>query len=106
MKATLTVVKGKSKGSTLEISDAGNFTVGRSRKNSLRVSDTSVSREHCRIEFDGQFFWLVDSGSANGTIVNKRKVTRYLMYDDDVIKIGKTRILFKLDGQNGSSPGS
>ena len=53
----------------------GNFSIGRSPKNSLVLDSQKVSRRHAIINVQnvGEF-WLIDLGSSNGTFLNKRRV--------------------------------
>ena len=95
-KAQLSVLNGRSKGATLEMSQRREYTVGRSGNTDLQLRDPPVSRVHCKIEFDGDYFWLIDNGSANGTLVNEQRVQRYMLYDGDTITLGKTDIQFRI----------
>jgi len=95
-KARLLVVRGQSKGAELLMGQRPRYMVGRSRHNDLQVKDSVVSRKHCQVEFDGNYFWLVDPGSANGTFVNGQRVRRYMLYDGDVVRIGKSVLVFSL----------
>ena len=95
-KAQLTVLEGKSKGSDLVMDAQGTYRIGRAGHSQLQVKDASVSREHCHIESDGQYYWLVDSGSANGTFVNGQRVQRYMLYDRDLIRLGRIAVEFRL----------
>lgn len=95
-KGRLSVVDGPSKGATLELGWQRAYTIGRGRDNDLQVKDRNISREHCRVEYDGDYFWLVDNDSANGTFVNDEQVHRYMLYDDDHIRIGQSTIRIQL----------
>ncbi len=50
------------------------LTIGRGRSNGIPLSDQFVSFMHARIFPDGQFFFIEDLGSTNGTFVNGRKI--------------------------------
>jgi len=50
------------------------LTIGRGRSNGIALSDQFVSFMHARIFPDGQFFFIEDLGSTNGTFVNGRKI--------------------------------
>jgi adenylate cyclase len=95
-KAVIRVLDGRSKDATLELGTQATYTMGRGHINSLQILDRNISREHCKIEFDGRYYWLVDLDSDNGTFVNDERVQRYMLYDGDVIRIGKSTCLFQL----------
>ena len=63
-------------------------SIGRAVDNDIRLANTLVSRHHCRIEVDDEGAWLVDLGSANGTTVNGKKVSRRLLENGDRIQVG------------------
>ncbi len=48
--------------------------VGRHRTCSIRTSNPSVSRQHARIFFDGESYWLQDNGSSNGTFYQNQRL--------------------------------
>ena len=52
------------------------LSIGRSVKNDIRLADERVSRHHCRLEVESSGVWVLDLGSANGTIVNGERVSR------------------------------
>ncbi|HYG76381.1 MAG TPA: FHA domain-containing protein [Planctomycetota bacterium] len=72
-------------------------TIGRASANTVQVTDEKASRNHFRIEKDGDKYKLVDLGSTNGTRLNGQKVqgTVYLR-NGDTIQLGKT--IFVYDG--------
>jgi len=100
---TLDDANGESQRHTL--SDEGQLTFGRGSKADVRVVAAGVSRIHCRIEGDGDRFWLVDLDSRHGTFVNDGRVTRYLLYDGDFIKIGSAELDVRIEGDLPTSPG-
>jgi len=66
--------------------------IGRAIDNDIRLSGPLASRHHCRIEVEGPSAWLVDLGSANGTLVNGAKVDRKRLAEGDVIGVGGARL--------------
>jgi len=70
-------------------------TIGRGRKNSLRVASTGASRFHCRIELTKDGYRLVDLSSHNGTRVNGQTVTLCDLETGDRIEIGRTVIYYR-----------
>ena len=100
MKARLSVIEGKARQSTLELGERRAYTIGRRSRSDLSIKDRNVSREHCRVECDGKFFWLVDNDSANGTFVNGKTVQRYMLQDGDRLKVGRCTAVFQLVEQD------
>ncbi len=77
----------------IELSPEG-FTLGRDAKNSLGLFDDQISRVHARIDW-GQERWLItDLNSANGTFVNNVRVRIQELHDGDVIRLGRTELVF------------
>ena len=64
------------------------MTVGRSVDNDIRLQSSRVSRHHTRIELIGEEAWIVDLGSANGTLVNGERVDRRRVEVGDRICVG------------------
>ncbi len=104
MKATLEIQNGSQAGTKGEITRLGSFTIGRRSSNDLKIGETGASRKHCRIDYDGEFFWLVDCESHNGTYLNGRRINRSLLYDGDVIRVGRTRLVFALPQAEAKKP--
>lgn len=69
--------------------------IGRSRKCALRLTEAlGVSREHARVSFDGEHYYVEDLESRNGTRVNGKRIKRHRLRDGDVIQISKEKIQF------------
>lgn len=73
----------------------GAATIGRSPECELSVHDILLSRRHCRIEPDGHEWALTDLGSKNGTRVGGNAVTRAVLRDGDVIRMGNTAVRYR-----------
>ena len=56
--------------------------------------DTSVSRNHARMDRDGEDWVLVDLGSTNGTFVNGQRISEARLKSGDVVEIGDRRFRF------------
>jgi phosphoserine phosphatase RsbU/P len=71
-------------------------TIGRSARSDLCIPDAFASRLHAEIRQEGEAFWLIDLGSANGTRLNGLPVTTTMpLLPGGEIQIGETRILFE-----------
>ena len=105
MKAYLHIKDRPEDGSLFELAKVGSHSVGRSSGNEVKVVEKAISRQHCRIDHDGERFWLVDCESHNGTYVNGRRVRRCELQDGDVIRVGHINLTFSLsspEAEDGS----
>jgi hypothetical protein len=73
------------------------LTLGRENWNDIMLSDHMVSRDHARINYNNQRFYITDLQSSNGTTINGKKVTTpdTPIQVDDVIHIGNYVIQLK-----------
>ena len=69
------------------------ITIGRALDNDLRLQSSRVSRHHTRLESSEGESWIIDLGSANGTLVNGERVNRRLVDVGDTITIGGVEIV-------------
>jgi pSer/pThr/pTyr-binding forkhead associated (FHA) protein len=74
--------------------DRPTITIGRSGKNDIVVDNMAVSRKHARIYQEGPRFIVEDLKSLNGTFVNNKKVSQWILSDNDKIHIGKHTLVF------------
>jgi general secretion pathway protein E len=72
--------------------DEGPLTIGRNFTNLLVIEDTQAGRFHCVVEKGAEGFMLRDLDSRNGTKVNGKPVRASVLYDGDVISIGKSEM--------------
>jgi len=68
--------------------DVPRFSVGRTKENSLKVPDASISRNHAEVIRLGDDFLLRDLGSTNGSYVNGTRISEQLLHDGDVVSFG------------------
>jgi hypothetical protein len=74
----------------------GGLTIGRSGTSQLPVSDAFISHTHARVVRHGQFFYIEDLGSTNGTFLNGRRVgepTRLKVHDE--VRLGETVLRYE-----------
>ncbi len=66
--------------------------IGREEGTIVLHHDTAASRAHARITREGEFFWVEDMGSTNGTWVNRHRIGKRVELNvGDLIQIGETR---------------
>ncbi len=73
--------------------------LGRGPENHIVLGSDIVSRRHCRLEYRGTHWYMVDLRSTNGTYINDELVDEYQLRPGDHIKIGDT-ILKYLSGSD------
>jgi NADH:quinone reductase (non-electrogenic) len=92
----LEVCAGASVGQTFELDEQGG-TIGRATTHSVSLLDSSLSRDHARIDFRDGGYWLSDLHSRNGTSVNHEPLgAAHLLRSGDVIELGQTRLMVTL----------
>lgn len=75
---------------------AESLTIGRGPNNDMQIiNDSRVSRSHCQLWFEGEQCYLTDSGSTNGTLVNRELVVRHELKDGDEVQVGETVMRFR-----------
>ncbi|MEO0601039.1 MAG: FHA domain-containing protein, partial [Myxococcota bacterium] len=75
-------------------------TVGRGRACTVRVKDSRASRQHCRLFYRQDAWWLEDLGSANGTLVNGDFVAPEMphrLHPGDLIVVGSVTLRYESD---------
>jgi len=72
----------------------GSLLVGRDQLCKVCVAAIGISRFHGMILKAGRKVHYVDLNSTNGSRINGDKVERHSLQDNDVIKVGTTRITF------------
>jgi FHA domain-containing protein len=74
----------------------GGITIGRSASSQLSLPDAFVSHMHARIFRRGQFFFIEDLGSTNGTYLNDRRIaeeTQLKVHDE--VRLGETVLRYE-----------
>ncbi|MEL6184252.1 MAG: FHA domain-containing protein, partial [Myxococcota bacterium] len=66
------------------------------RGSDILLDDDLTSRTHAMVFLDADGLSLVDLGSTNGTFVNKRPVTDADLEDGDVVHIGRSRFVVRV----------
>jgi hypothetical protein len=80
----------------VEYSLEAGLTIGRSRSSGIPLSDQFASHMHARVFPSGQFMYIEDLGSTNGTFVNGRRLegqTQLRVRDE--IRIGETVLRYE-----------
>ncbi|MCK6491298.1 MAG: FHA domain-containing protein [Planctomycetes bacterium] len=89
-------IKG-TEGYTRSALDKERMVVGRSSATDLPIRNTTISREHCAFVREGEAWYVLDLGSANGTRVGAERMeanSRRALKERDIVKAGKARLTF------------
>lgn len=78
----------------------GFTTIGRLPSHPICIENLGISRSHAYIlgDIEEKIFILEDLHSLNGTYVNKKRVQKYLLRNNDVITIGQHALEYLDDG--------
>lgn len=95
--AELVVSRGPDEGLHYPVPNAG-LSIGRRRESDIVLDDPTVSRVHAELTVREGGFVITDSGSLNGTYVNRRPVDVGELADGDEVWIGKMRFVFRVTG--------
>jgi FHA domain len=70
------------------------ITIGRRPESDIFLDDVTVSRDHALLVRRGGTYYLDDSGSLNGTYVNRTRVDSHKLEDGDELQIGKYKLTY------------
>jgi adenylate cyclase len=90
-------IRYKHQGEIQEVPCKTVLTVGRDRNSDIVLPDLHASRNHAMIRRIGRGdYYLIDSGSSNGSFINQQRVTTpRLLKDGDRIAMGRFEMEFK-----------
>ena len=91
--ALLVVQKGPGAGSRFLL-DQDVISAGRHPESEIFLDDVTVSRQHAIFNRDGANFTVSDTGSLNGTYVNRDRIEKVQLNDGDEVQVGKYRLVF------------
>lgn len=91
--ALLIVQRGPGAGSRYLL-DKELVSAGRHPKSDIFLDDITVSRKHAEFRRHDDTYAVVDSGSLNGTYVNRDRIDEVVLQNGDEVRIGKFRLVF------------
>lgn len=75
--------------------DKERVTIGRAKDNDIVIDNLNISRYHAEIQHNENCYVVADRDSANGTYVNGARVESKELASEDVVSIGKHRLLVR-----------
>lgn len=82
------------------------INIGRDSANDVVISDAFVSRRHVQLRESSGVYTLFDVNSRGGALVNNAVVSEHRLQNGDVIRIGRTDLIYADDVPNGDSDGT
>lgn len=70
------------------------MTMGRERDNHIIIDDSYASRHHAQLRLRFGVYTLFDTNSRSGTYVNNVQIKEHRLQSGDVIRIGKTEMIY------------
>jgi serine/threonine protein kinase len=89
----LVVTSGPDKGRSFPLATGETLQIGRSQASTTRLTDPTVSRVHCEVEWDGERAVLINI-SPIGTLINGRPTPQQELKNGDMIRVGSTELRF------------
>lgn len=66
--------------------------IGRHQENDILIDNMTISNIHATLTFENNQFFIQDNISTNGTYVNDVKISKVVIKNGDIIRIGKARL--------------
>ena len=80
---------------TLPLFEKRELSIGREESCDITLPHISVSKCHARIVRENDGWYIVDSGSTNGVIVNNKRISgKEKLHEKDVIAITNSKLIF------------
>jgi pSer/pThr/pTyr-binding forkhead associated (FHA) protein len=91
--ALLVVLRGPNTGARFLLDDQ-EVAAGRHPDSDIFLDDVTVSRKHAVFVMQGAGYVVRDSGSLNGTYVNRERIEEAPLHTGDEVQIGKFRLVY------------
>jgi pSer/pThr/pTyr-binding forkhead associated (FHA) protein len=75
----------------------GENSIGRTSSNQIALPDQQISKQHARVCFERDHFWVEDVRSMNGVYLNGRKIEKKeRLFHGCIVKLGATVLRFEM----------
>jgi serine/threonine protein kinase len=102
MSAQLVITSGPDRGKSFPLHAGQTLQIGRSQATATKLTDRTVSRVHCEVEWDGRRA-RVHNISSGGTYLNGQPVTEADLRPGDVLRLGGTEAQFVASDDEAST---
>jgi hypothetical protein len=97
---SLRVVRGNAEPATARFGET--FLIGRGRDCEIRVREPFVSRQHLRVAFDGEGWWLKDLETVSGTYVDGKAIRELPLREAVEVELGEGGPRFSIAVEAGA----
>jgi serine/threonine protein kinase len=102
MTPQLHITSGPDKGRFFLLTAGETLQIGRSQATPTRLTDPTVSRVHCEVEWDGNRA-LVINISSSGTLINGQAISQQELKPGDLLRVGNTELAMRLPSDEAST---
>jgi hypothetical protein len=96
-RAWMVATTGPAKGKTFVVTQQG-ATIGRLPESPVSIPDERLSREHAKIDFRSDGFWITDLGSTNGTALNGVLLKEpKALASGDTVELGSSALVITIE---------
>lgn len=92
--ASFVVLEGAKAGSVFHLMRS-KTTLGRHPRSDIFLDDITVSRRHAVVILESGSHEVEDSGSLNGTYVNRSRVEKSPLQDGDIVQVGRFKLEYR-----------
>lgn len=80
---------------SVSLSGKRELIIGRDDSCDIKLPHISVSKRHAKIVLENDGYYIIDSGSTNGVIVNNKRISgKEKLHEKDVIVITNSKLIF------------
>ena len=97
----LVIISGLLAGRSFDL-DRDVLTLGRHATNDIHLSEADISRHHGELRRENELYLFRDLGSRHGTFVNDLPVRERVLAHGDVIRIGRSTMIFLVERVAGA----
>ena len=103
MRASLYILSGIPERTVTPLNE-GSYVLGRGSQAEIQIPSREISRKHAQIHVSKSEILLQDCGSANGTLLNGRRIVKEPLKDGDQITIGNVTLAIRFEGFESAPP--
>lgn len=83
--------------------DIGTYVLGRGSQANVQIPSREISRKHAQVIVGEENIMLQDCGSANGTLLNGKRITLEKLKDGDQITVANVTLELKIDEEGSDT---